>query len=76
MATSKNAAQLTACKVTLKNDLIDIKGQNAGLQCVDNFFASDGCFRNASKHIQYVLFSNGSQPHCGLVRQLVYASSV
>ena len=76
MATSKNAAQLTACNFTLKNDLIDIKGQNGGLQCVDNFFAIEGCFRNASKHIRYVSFSNGSQPHCGLVRQIVYASSV
>jgi len=75
MATSKNAAQLTACNFTLMNGLIDIKGQNGCLQCVDNFFAIDGCFRNASKHIQYVSFSNGSQPRCGLVRQLVYASS-
>jgi len=75
MATSKNAAQLTACNVTFMNGLIDIKGQNGCLQCVDNFFAIDGCFRNASKHIQCVSFSNDRQLRCGLVLQLVYAPS-
>jgi hypothetical protein len=75
MATSKNEAQLTVCNVTFINGLINIKGQVGCLRCVNNFFTIDACFRNPSKHIQCLSFSNGSQPRSGLVRQLVYAPS-